>query len=66
MLWRVLLLAVLGSALVAKHDPRGGHLEDYDDDEEDDDSVVIEGELRQLARLHNKKLYFNTMTKDWM
>ena len=41
MLWRVLLLAVLGSALVAKHDPRGGHLEDYDDD----DTVVIEGEL---------------------
>jgi len=50
MLWRVLLLAVLGSALVAKHDPRGGHLEDYYDDEEDgDDTVVIEGELRQLA-----------------
>jgi len=50
MLWRVLLLAVLGSALVAKHDPRGGHLGDYYGDEEDDDTVVIEGELRPLAR----------------
>jgi hypothetical protein len=44
MLWRVLLLAALGGALVEEHDPRqslteGGHLED------DDDTVVIEGQL---------------------
>lgn len=43
-------MAVLGSALVAKHEPRGEHLEDYYDYEEDDDTVVIEGELRQFAR----------------
>ena len=42
MLWRVFLLAVLGGALVAKHDQRGGHLED----DADDDTVVIEGELQ--------------------
>ena len=44
MLLRVFLLAALGGALVAKHYPRGGHLENDDDD--DDDTVVIEGELQ--------------------
>jgi hypothetical protein len=38
MLWRVLLLAALGGALVDEHDQRGGH---------DEDSVVIEGEFRK-------------------
>jgi hypothetical protein len=38
MLWRVLLLAALGGALVDEHDQRGGH---------DEDSVVIEGEFNK-------------------
>jgi hypothetical protein len=38
MLWRVLLFAALGGALVDEHDQRGGH---------DEDSVVIEGELNK-------------------
>jgi hypothetical protein len=41
MLWRVLLLAALGGALVEEHDQRGGHPED------DEDSVVIEGEFNK-------------------
>jgi hypothetical protein len=56
MLWRVLLLAALGGALVEEHDPRqslarGGHPED------DDDTVVIDGKYRpqfegELSLLH--------------